>query len=174
MKLWNGLAALGLAVLLCACVNDKTALSDNDIGLRNVALTSENVTLKEFAYNSAAAGESKLIERSFENAPPMIPHDVDGMLEVSKDYNACLTCHSPENAPAMKATSVPSSHTTDLRTGKKNKNNAVDESRFNCNACHTPQANLAPLVGNGFKADFRSEGAKSKSNLLDVLSEGVR
>ncbi len=149
------------------------AISDDAIGLRDAPLNDENVNLKDFSYISTPAGESKPIERAFENAPPMIPHDVEDMMEISADYNACLGCHSPDMAPLVNATSVPTSHTYDLRHNKRTEDGGIDESRYNCTTCHTPQANVAPIVENKFKADFRHESDKNKSNLLEVLDEGV-
>lgn len=168
---------LWILVIFVGCVNDsgnkaEILLDENDIGLRSEALTSENVILKDFAYPSTPAGESQRIERAFENAPPMISHDVEGMMEITKDFNACITCHSPEYAEAMNATPVPASHTYD--TFKDKPSNQIVETRYNCNLCHTPQANVAPIVGNNFQANFRDEASKSKSNLLDVLDEGVK
>ncbi len=63
--------------------------------------------------------ESKVIQRSsFENAPPLIPHDVEGMLDMTKENNACTGCHMPEVAEAVKATPIPKSHFFDMRTQK--------------------------------------------------------
>lgn len=150
-------------------------VSDNEIGLRKTPLNSENLKLEKFSYPSSAAGESKVIERSFENAPPMIPHDVDGLMEITRDYNACLDCHLPSVASLMGATSVPQSHLYNLRSDKQSSSsNEIDDSRYNCNLCHVPQANAKLVIGNNFKPDFRNKDLKNKSNLLDVINEGVK
>ncbi|EAI6220153.1 nitrate reductase, partial [Campylobacter upsaliensis] len=39
---------------------------------------------------------------------------------------------------------------------------------------HVAQSDAKPLVGNTFKAEFKNEALKSKSNLLDVMNEGVK
>lgn len=149
-------------------------IEDKNLGLRTTPLENDNTKLKKYSYSTTAAGESKVIERAYENAPPMIPHDVDGMLEITKDFNACLGCHMPSVAPSLNATPIPQSHLYNLRTNTKNKNDEIDESRYNCNLCHTPQANLSPSIGNNFKPEFRTMGLKNKSNLMDVINEGVK
>ncbi|RDU63479.1 nitrate reductase cytochrome c-type subunit [Helicobacter sp. MIT 14-3879] len=161
-----------VSVILIGCGGNNSELSDNDIGIRKAPLENEKVVLQDYTYSITPAGESKIIERAFENAPPMIPHDVEGMMDISKDFNACITCHSPEMAPIMNATPIPSSHTYDTFKNKPTKE--IADIRFNCNLCHTPQADVKPIIGNNFKPDFRNELSKKKSNLLDVLDEGVK
>lgn len=148
-------------------------IEDKDLGLRTVPLENDNTKIKNYSYNNTAAGESKVIERAYENAPPMIPHDTDEILEITKDFNACLGCHIPSIAPSLNATPIPESHLYNLRTNTKHKGDEIDESRYNCNLCHTPQANLTPDIGNDFKPEFRNINLKSKSNLMDVINEGV-
>lgn len=173
MKYIINIVAIVLLFIGCASDNgNKMSLDESEFGLRSASLYSENVDLRDFAYSTTPAGESTNIERAYENAPPMIPHDVEGMLDITRDYNACIDCHSRQNAPLMNATPVPLSHTYDTFSDKQ-KDSIVD-SRYNCNLCHTPQANVSPLVGNNFKPEFRSSDGKSKSNLLEVLDEGVK
>ena len=145
---------------------------DSEIGLRKVDLQDEkDVKLLQYAYPNASAGESTLIERSFENAPPMISHSIEGMLPITKDDNQCLTCHDPAVAADVGAIAVPASHTYDLRTNKNL--GEVSHARFNCVLCHTPQADVAPAIANTFSPAFRTQEGKKSSNLLDVLNEGV-
>ncbi|WP_066389233.1 nitrate reductase cytochrome c-type subunit [Helicobacter himalayensis] len=148
------------------------SVSDTEIGLRKVPLESENVKLQNFKFNDAPAGESQKIERAFENAPPLIPHDIEGMTPLTQQDNQCITCHDPAVAKDMGATPVPSSHMFDLRASKKM--STISDSRFNCTQCHVPQANAKPVVGNNFKPVFTNEKQKHQSNLLDVLNQGVK
>lgn len=161
-----------LLIAISALFAAQKTISDTDLGLRKVPLNNNNVKLKDFSYSTQQPGESKLIERSYENAPPMIPHSVEGMMDITKDYNACLGCHSPDVASIMKATPIPPSHMYDTFKGKST--GKLVENRFNCNLCHIPQANVSPVVKNDFKPDFRNALSKKKSNLLDVLDEGVK
>ncbi|MCH5313960.1 MAG: nitrate reductase cytochrome c-type subunit [Helicobacter sp.] len=179
---------LGLAFFACsdsqestqsqqssASTESKEMLKDSEIGIRKVDLQDEkDVKLLEYKYNEANAGESALIERSYENAPPMIPHNIEGMLPITQDENQCLTCHDPAVAKDVGAVSVPTSHTHDLRDEKKKDLGKVSAARFNCVLCHTPQADATPLIANTFTPDFRTQEGKKSSNLLDVLNEGVK
>lgn len=164
-----GVGTLALVFLGCKSMQ---SYSSEEIGLRKTTLFSEEAQIDTYDYSGKAAGESQLIERAFENAPPMIPHNLDGLLPITKDNNSCTSCHLPEIAEAVAATPMPKSHFYDLRNNK-DLQGQMDENRFNCVACHATQVDAPPLVGNNFKADFRQENGNAKSNLLDILNEGV-
>lgn len=160
------------AGLLAGILLASPIVTEEELGLRKVDLYSEDtVKPDETKYGTKAAGSSKKIERAYENAPPMIPHDISDLGEISKDSNPCKDCHMPEVAPSMKATPIPMSHFMNFRTGEKL--NDLYQGRFNCSACHAPQSQSKELVKNTFKADFKSKKAKGKSNLADVMNEGV-
>lgn len=171
-----GVSLLGLVFLACSNSTESKSgevFQDNEIGLRKVDLNDEkDVKLLEFEYSKTEAGESTKIERSYENAPPMIPHNIDGLLPITQDNNQCLACHDPAIAAAVGAVPVPASHTFDLRANKQL--DEVANVRFNCVLCHTPQANVPPAVVNTFSPDFRFQESKDSSNLLDVINEGVK
>jgi cytochrome c-type protein NapB len=135
------------------------------------------------------------IKRAFQDAPPMIPHDTDGMLPVTTNNNQCVGCHMPEVAPSMKATPIPISHLTNfrpnttiakdgsvLKNGHKITNSSSEklenvsikktggklyQGRFNCLQCHAPQSNAKLLKQNNFKADFSSKDGEFKSSWDD-------
>lgn len=179
MKKWlQGLmiGLLGLAFFACSDSQETQkgeTLTDTEIGLRKVDLQDEkDVKLPEYEYSKLEAGESVKIERAYENAPPMIPHNIEDMLPITQDNNQCLACHDPAIAADVGAVAVPASHTHDLRANKDL--GQVSHARFNCVLCHTPQANINPSVANTFTPDFRNSESKSSSNLLDVLNEGVK
>ncbi len=203
MKITN--IALGFftaaAIFAAGCTANQT-VSEESLGLRKTNLYTEDTTVGDkTVYSKKMAGESKLIERAFENAPPMIPHSVDGMLPivVSEDLsNSCTSCHTPGIAEAMNATPIPKSHFTDFRPdtslaedGRIVKNGTVVENtsdlktssksldklsgtRFNCTLCHAPQSMETKAPTNEFQTEFRSEGLNSKSNLIDNINEGVK
>ncbi len=174
------------------------AVTEESLGLRKKDLYSEDqVALPPVKYTDAAPGTAKRFDRSYENAPPLIPHSVDGLLPITKNNNACLGCHMPDVAKSMGATPIPPSHFTNFRPMTKlDKEGRVTKEgiavantsdikivarqekklypgRFNCSQCHVPQANVKPLVKNTFKPDYRSADEKHKSNLMDVINEGV-
>ena len=195
-KSWIGLLSL-VAIVAVGCASGAGSVSEESLGLRKTNLyTEDNTKPVEAKYTTAAPGTSKRFDRAFENAPPMIPHSVDGLLPITKGNNACLGCHMPDVAPAMKATPIPPSHfasfrpkttigkggevikegkavsnTSDIKT-VMHKQDKLYQGRFNCSQCHAPQAQIDPLVKNNFTPDFTKDGAK-KSNLIDVINEGV-
>lgn len=190
------------ATTLLSVVSLAANISEEELGLRKTNLYTEKDTVADKTqYKKEPAGTSVKIARAFENAPPMIPHDTEGMLPITIDNNSCTGCHQPEVASSMGATPIPKSHFTDLRpvtkinkqgkmvkegievvntsdiktldTQKRLKATLVG-ARFNCSQCHAPQSNSNNIPTNEFKAEFRSEGLNSKSNLIDNINEGVK
>jgi len=148
--------------------------SEEDLGLRKTSLYSEEKeTPAHGEYSHVEPGKSKRMERSFENSPPLIPHDLTGMLPIAETNNSCLNCHMPDAALAMNATPLPKSHFVDMDTGK-DLHGSLDGKRFNCMQCHVPQVKIPEAIKNTFKADFRSKKSKTRSDLLDTLNEGVK
>ncbi len=153
---------------------EKTAVSEDQMGIRKGALSDETkATPAHGEYGTAEPGKSKPLGRAFENSPPLIPHDLTGMLPIAETNNACLGCHMPVQAGAIGATPMPKSHFFDMDTGKDLKG-TMDGKRYNCMQCHVPQVNIPEPIKNTFKADFRSQKSKTSSNLLDTLNEGVK
>ena len=91
--------------------------------------------------------ETNKYQPNYIGQPPLIPHDIRGY-EVSSNYNACMGCHSWENARTFKATPVGVSHYKD-RDGKMLSDISPD--RYNCTQCHVPQKNAPPLRKNLFE-----------------------
>jgi cytochrome c-type protein NapB len=184
-------------------LGNKKEVSEEALGLRKVDLYSEDkAEPAKTDYSRPAPGQSTKFERAYVNAPPMIPHSIDGLLPITKDNNQCLSCHMPEVAKSMNATPIPPSHftnyrpATSLKDGKvvkegkvvgpdgelKNvsdiktvarKADKLYQGRFNCSQCHAPQAKVDTAVANTFQPDFKDEKAKAASNLVDVMNEGV-
>lgn len=150
----------------------KTFYTEEELGLRKETLYDEDSTVPVHGETTTnEPGESTRFERSFENSPPLIPHDITGMLPLEDD-NICTECHMPEEAVFSGATSIPSSHLVDLDTGEYLKGK-LDGGRFNCMQCHVIQNILSPAVENIFKGEFRDKQGRYRSNLLNILNEGV-
>jgi len=189
---------LSLAAVATLAFAGGGTISEESLGLRKTDLYSEsNVKPSEGKFDAKAPGTSERFERAYVNAPPMIPHDVKGMLPITKANNACLGCHMPAVAKGVGATPIPPSHFVNFRPqtkvakdgsvikeGKKinntsdiktvqHKQDKLYQGRYNCSQCHAPQANIKPLVKNNFTPDFKDDKLKKKSNLLDVINEGV-
>jgi cytochrome c-type protein NapB len=186
------------ALFVVGCTASKT-VSEESLGLRTTNLYTEDTTSGDKTqYSVKAAGTSMKIARAFENAPPMIPHDVEGMLPIVIGNNQCVSCHEPAVAESMGATPFPKSHLTNFRPEtkmtedgvmlKEGKNlantsdiksvikplDSLSGTRFNCTQCHASQSEGNDVPKNNFTTEFRSEGLNSKSNLIDTINEGVK
>ncbi|MBI1746915.1 MAG: nitrate reductase cytochrome c-type subunit [Acidobacteria bacterium] len=97
-------------------------------------------------YPDTSPGETTVIERSYAGAPPLIPHNVDG-LATTRTSNDCLGCHfeGTDFGVGHRSTKVPASHFMNAYTGEK-KSATVIGIRYNCSQCHVPQSTEAPPV----------------------------
>jgi cytochrome c-type protein NapB len=179
-------------------LGNKKVVTEEQLGYGAASLTG-NTPPPKIEYNRPAPGAAKRFARSYVNAPPLIPHSVEGLLPITAKNNACLGCHMPEVAKSMGATPIPESHFVDFRPttkldkngqlikdGKKVKNTSdvkiakfkklkkLNPARYNCSQCHVPQANVKPLVGNTFQPDFINKKQMESSNLIQVIDEGVK
>nr|WP_314904149.1 nitrate reductase cytochrome c-type subunit [uncultured Campylobacter sp.] len=151
----------------------KGAKDLNILRAANDVIDEDDIKLADINWTKPAAGESKRYDRSFENAPPLIPHDLEGLIPITADNNMCVSCHMPEVAKDVGATPIPKSHLYSIRN-KKDLEGKLSDDRFNCTTCHVPQANVEAKFKNNFKPEYRDVNSTSRSNLLDVLNEGVR
>ena len=87
------------------------------------------------------------IQRNWELQPPSIPHDISKE-RITLKGNTCLKCHSAANHEKEKAPAISKSHyvTRDMKVLDK-----LSSRRYFCNQCHTPQADVDPLVDNSFE-----------------------
>jgi cytochrome c-type protein NapB len=162
------------AGVLLSYADDKS-YTQEELGLRKEPLSDESATVPAHGEPiKKEPGESARIERAFENSPPVIPHDITGMLplKLPDSDNACLECHMPKEAVSMGATAIPKSHFTDFDTGK-DLDGKLDGGRYNCMQCHVVQTKITPAVRNLFKGEFRNKDGRYRSNLMDVINEGV-
>ena len=151
----------------------KDAKDLNILRAANDVIDEDDIKLADINWTKPAAGESKRYDRSFENAPPLIPHDLEGLIPITADNNMCVSCHMPEVAKDVGATPIPKSHLYSIRN-KKDLEGKLSDDRLNCTTCHVPQANVEAKFKNNFKPEHRDANSTSRSNLLDVLNEGVR
>ena len=214
MKIINKLT-LGLvaATLLLVGCNENAApkeskvviptVSENTLGLRKSTLYDENIKPHGTKYSDSYAGSGHKIERAFQDAPPMIPHDVTGLIPIKIGDNQCLNCHMPDVASSMGATPIPPSHFTNFRpkttlakdgevekNGRIIKNTSSEElknvsikptkngklygGRYNCTQCHAPQDTGNLEVANNFKPDYTDVNGSSKSTWEGAkLMEGI-
>jgi len=93
-------------------------------------------------YPADPPGETVPMERAYETAPPLVPHDVTD-LEVSRAANDCVDCHleGMELDEGHVATKIPESHFRNEFTGETTEERVVGI-RYNCLQCHVPQATV--------------------------------
>ena len=199
-KITIGLATSALLFVGCANTQESASgknsveptITEANLGYRGTNdLLKEDVVPPAVKYGKAAPGTSKRIPRAFQDAPPMIPHDTEGMLPITKNNNQCIQCHMPDVAKSMGATPIPVSHMTNFRpstqvkdgelyknghitknTSSENLNNVSMEStggklyagRFNCSQCHAPQATNSLVDESKFTPVFTSPDGAHKSS----------
>ena len=191
-KLFVCLTIIGLLITGCNNRREEKWVDTENIDMSHELLLSDESVLTDMPeYSKIRGGESEVIERSFENAPPLIPHRVGGFLPIKVEDNKCLRCHMPDKAPEFKAIPLPETHFTSYRPlafeedGKYNIVAAEGEvfendlghfnnALFNCSQCHVPQAEVTVEISNVFDPKYRSGSDKSRSNLKDKMGEGVR
>jgi len=200
------------SILFVGCSNDtapakkeivKPMISEESLGLRKVSLYDEGneVAPRKTSYSTDYAGGSKKIDRAFQDAPPMIPHDTTGLLPIKINDNQCLGCHLPDVAPSVGATPIPPSHFTNFRPvtaiakdGELEKNGQIIKNtsseklahisiqkeiklvgaRFNCSQCHAPQSDTPLAVKNTFKPEYLDADGAHKSRWNgDRMLEGL-
>jgi len=193
-KITIGLVAAALLVVGCGGDGAKSSstakvtkvIAEESLGLRKTDLYSENsTTAAKTEYRTAAPGSSSKIKRAFQDAPPMIPHDTEGMLPIKVGNNQCTGCHMPDVAMYMdpKPTPIPESHFTDFRPKHKlengvfkkvvdnyknevaiKKTNKLQGARFNCSQCHAPQSQGDLAVENTFEPAYKKPDGATKSS----------
>ena len=193
MKLGKLTLAVSLAASILMAANTKSGIDEDSIGLRKVELLSEEKAApSETKYGTSAPMSGYKIDRAYQNAPPMIPHDVEGLLEITPDNNACIGCHEAAVAPTMNATPIPPSHYTNFRPkvklegdnfikGADNMKNetsikkieTISSARFNCTACHAPQSTGELAVENTFKPTYTRKDGKSHSTWNEVMDKNL-
>ena len=176
-------------------LGNKKVVTESVLGLRKTDIYSEDAktTGMKTQYSSDAPGTSQRIARAFQDAPPMIPHSVEGLLPIKVGNNQCIGCHMPEAAKGVGATPIPKSHFTNFRPThkvvegqfKKSIDNYKNEvaiskpsdklsmARFNCSQCHAPQSKGDLAVSNTFQGGFSEKDGKSASSWYDHMNDDL-
>src|SRR5262245_15232426 len=85
-------------------------------------------------------------QRNYPEQPPVIPHSIEGY-ELSLNANRCMSCHARKFTEQSQAPMISVTHFQD-RDG--NTLGGLAPRRYVCTTCHVPQAQVNPLVRNGF------------------------
>ena len=134
------LAAFPFAILALAAAAQQApqAVDDKQFSL-NKGNVLETPTPAPFEFQDGAT-TARPLEGS--GMPVMISHTIDDDLPITAEKNGCIRCHTPTGKKVRGAPPVPASH---VAQGDKP---AVAGKRWNCTACHAPQADVKPLVDN--------------------------
>ena len=116
--------------------------------LRGAGTADKDQAPEDKPYVGKAPGSQKPIARTFTGQPPVIPHTVEDLDVITLAGNPCLACHGPASYKYVNAPKVGDSHFKD-RDGKIL--TEVSQARYQCTACHVPQADAKPLVQNTFR-----------------------
>jgi len=185
------LLLMGLFLFAAACSDKKTddGIEDDKLGFIDADVTSEDTEFKTRAeYMEERPGESSKLDRSFENAPPMIPHTTLGFFPIEIDRNICLSCHMPDKAKEVEAVPLPETHMANIRPQLVlvdgiyenpkdevvvDKLDHLNNAYFNCSQCHAPQTKVRVDITNLFTPEFREEFGITTSDLIKRMDEGI-
>ena len=92
---------------------------------------------------------SKPVPRDYPQQPPLIPHNVQGLL-IQTRVNMCLACHARQTEPRSIAAKLPNSHF--LNHEGSTSSDTVAPRRWFCVQCHVPQVDTTLLVSNIYRA----------------------
>ncbi len=184
---------LAVIILLSfSCQQKKTESIDEDsLGIIEADIKSDDTNLKEKArFKDDRPGQATTFNRSFENAPPLIPHTVEGFLPIKMENNICLSCHMPDKVKESGAVAIPKTHFTNLRPEVKKVNDKyqfaekdtlvrkdmkkLNNAYFNCTQCHVPQADVKVDITNLFTPEFREDFGLTKSTLDKQFEDGIK
>ncbi len=131
------------------------AVEDNKLGLskESVFATPDPIVAK---VKGGQPGENASLGAYFSGSPPMIPHQVEGMMPIRVNENLCLDCHMLPDQIGQQAgegepTPMPASHFTDRRSDPGKVVRKTSGARFTCTQCHATQADAEPLVVNTYR-----------------------
>jgi cytochrome c-type protein NapB len=133
------LATLPFAILALAATAQQPGPIDDQQFSLNKGSVFESATPRPFEFED---GAKTLRPLDGSGMPVMISHTIDDDLPITAEKNGCIRCHTPTGKKVRGAPPVPASH---VAQGDKP---AVTGKRWNCIACHAPQADVKPLVAN--------------------------
>jgi cytochrome c-type protein NapB len=134
---------LTLAVAACAV----TSYPVNS--LRGSDAATADQAPEALTYGGKKPGQDDLIARTLKGQPPLIPHSLEGINEITATENDCLDCHITDEYRGKKMPRVGQSHL--LPAASADAEPELNMKRWQCNSCHVPQVEAKPLVENTFQ-----------------------
>jgi cytochrome c-type protein NapB len=125
-------------------------MEDDKMGLSRTSVY-DDPSPETFQYPQTDPSAAVDLPRSWDSAPPQIPHETEAFLPIKIGKNKCIVCHDKTAMIGKKKikglpTPMPESHYVKAEDGKLTQSGA----RYNCTQCHAPQAEVSDLVGNTF------------------------
>ncbi len=145
MRLMRVSTALIGAVVLAGITYAAEPVDDSQLGLEKSSVFDTPTPEAPEYIGKASAGDARF-QQAYSDAPPMIPHDIATMLPITLEKNNCLMCHQQPDRIGQKSPGAPTPLPTSHYTSAKK----LQGSRYNCMACHAPQADAKPLVKNTY------------------------
>jgi len=142
-------------------------ITEASLGLRKTDLYSEDSTIAaKTEYRTSQAMGSTKIKRAFQDAPPMIPHDVEGMLPIKIGETPIPVSHFTNFRPNNKVVNGTFQKEVDNYKNEVSikKVNHLYGGRYNCSQCHAPQSQGNLAVENTFEPAYTSPDGASKSS----------
>ena len=102
------LVKLSLATLLSVAACWGTAQTLSSIRGSDVSTVDQAPEIKN--YQGSKPGGQALIQRTFAQQPPLIPHKVDGFDDITAEENTCLDCHIHKEVRGQKIPQIKESH----------------------------------------------------------------
>ncbi|MFZ5484651.1 MAG: nitrate reductase cytochrome c-type subunit [Pseudomonadota bacterium] len=151
-----GAVLAAMAITLSASAVQDQIIPDEDLGLSKTSVY--DVPEPEvFEYSTQDAGTvGKRAARSYNTAPPMIPHTTKDMVPITRDFNLCKDCHAQPDLIGMKIepgmpVPAPVSHYLNAKKGD------LHMGRWNCTQCHREQADVKLLVESVFDKKIQAK-----------------
>ena len=146
------LVALGLS--LPAMAVQDVAIPDDQLGLSKTSVydVPDPEVVTYGAQDPGTVGKRAV--RSYNTAPPMIPHTTKDMVPITRESNLCKDCHVQPDMIGQKIepgipVPAPVSHYVNVKKGD------LHMGRYNCTQCHREQAEVKLLVESVFDKKAR-------------------
>ncbi len=154
-----GVAMVAMGFAMSTMAESDQAIQEDSLGLSKVSVD-DSPAPPVIKYQEPGVGTvNKRSVRSYQTAPPMVPHSIEGMLPITLEANMCKDCHvQPERIGKKIAKGMPvpapASHYIDVKKGEFN------VGRWSCVQCHQPQADVPPIVESTFGPRAKHNKAK--------------
>jgi cytochrome c-type protein NapB len=144
-----GAVLAAMTFSLSAVAVEDQSIPDDSLGLSKVSVY-DVPEPAVFEYGTKDAGTvGKRALRSYNTAPPMIPHTTKDMVPITRDANLCKDCHVQPDLIGTKITAgipvpAPVSHYANVKKGE------LYMGRWTCTQCHREQSDAKLLVESVF------------------------